>query len=106
VIQVPSQATLRKYGLSENDWKKLLEEQESVCFVCKQTPSSNRLCVDHEHVRGWKKLPPEKRKLYVRGLLCWRCNTTFVGRGITIERATNVAAYLQRYQQRRPVLPS
>lgn len=80
----------------------MADSQEHACFVCKVPPKKERLCIDHDHVKNWKKLPPETRKLYVRGLLCWRCNTTFLGRGITIERAENVVAYLKAYEARRP----
>jgi hypothetical protein len=103
MILVPSEATLKKYGLSEAEWKALLDSQEGVCFVCKLVPTKGRLCIDHEHVKGWKKMPPEKRKLYVRGLLCWVCNHYYLGRGINISKAKNVVAFLERYSARRPV---
>lgn len=104
-LSVPTQSTLKRYGLSEAEWRVMADEQGEACFVCKQKPMKGRLCIDHEHVKGWKKLPPELRKLYVRGLLCFRCNTTFVGRGATIERAEMVAVYLRRYAARRPPDP-
>lgn len=103
-LKTPTQSTLKRYGLSEEEWRKMADEQQEACFVCKQKPTKGRLCIDHEHVKGWKKMPPEKRKLYVRGLLCFRCNTTFVGRGITIDRAHSVAVYLERYEERKRYL--
>lgn len=93
----PKPKTLKKYGLTLEAWQTILERQGGVCAVCGQLPKSFRLCVDHEHQKGWKKKPPEERAKAVRGLLCWRCNTTFVGRGITFERANNVASYLLAY---------
>lgn len=42
-------------------------------------------------------MPPGERVKYVRGLLCWRCNATYLGRGITIERSRNVTTYLERF---------
>lgn len=69
--------------------------------MCKQKPKKGRLCIDHEHVKNWKKMDPCHRKLFVRGLLCFRCNTTFVGRGVTIERSQQVVMYLQAYALRR-----
>lgn len=101
-LQVPKLATVKKYGLSLEDWQALADAQGGVCYVCEKLTSTGRLCIDHEHVKNWKKLPPEQRKLFVRGLLCFRCNTTFVGRGVTIQRAERVAAYLRAYAQRRP----
>lgn len=99
----PKLPTLKKYGLSVEDWKKLADDQKHACFVCLQEPTKGRLCIDHEHAKGWKKMPPEQRKLFVRGLLCFRCNTTFVGRGVTIERAQGVVKYLERYRDAPPL---
>lgn len=100
MILTPSSATLKKYGLSESEWRAILEHQKGVCFVCEKEPSKGRLCIDHEHAKGWKKMPPEKRKLYVRGLLCWVCNHYYLGRGITIAKAQNVAKYLIEYENK------
>jgi hypothetical protein len=60
------------------------------------------MVIDHEHVRGWKKMPPEQRKLYVRGLTCWYCNSTYLGRGLTVAKAEGVVRYLKAYAARRP----
>lgn len=75
-------------------------QQGGLCYVCHQLPKSGRLHIDHEHVKKWKKLPPDQRKRYVRGLLCFRCNTSFVGRGVTVDRARNVVSYLENYTSR------
>lgn len=99
-MKPPSKATLAKYGLSEQEWLALLERQGGVCAVCGKVPSTGRLCTDHEHVRGWKKLPPEERKKYVRGILCFFCNHYYVGRSITVEKARRVVSYLQAYEER------
>ena len=93
----PSKATVKKYGLNLEEWKAMADAQNHACFVCKQEPKKGRLCIDHEHIKGWKKMPPEQRKKFVRGLLCWRCNTTFVGRAITVERSKAVTEYLENY---------
>lgn len=102
MIKEPSKATLAKYGLSKEDWLDLVKKQNAVCYVCLKLTSTGRLCIDHEHVKGWKKMPPEERKKYVRGLLCWVCNHYYLGRGITIEKAVRVADYLREYELRRP----
>ncbi len=99
MIAPPSALTLAKYGLSEDHWRELLWRQDSVCAVCKKAPTTGRLCIDHDHVRGWKKLPPEKRRLYVRGLLCFWCNSRYVGRSITVAKAENVVAYLKAHAE-------
>lgn len=100
MILTPSAATLKKYGLSEAEWKAILDAQGGVCFICKKVPTKGRLCIDHDHAKGWKKMPPEKRKTYVRGVLCWFCNFNYLARGITIERAKNVVTYLEQYAAR------
>lgn len=101
MIQTPKPATLKRYGLSEEEWRKMADAQGHACYVCRRVPKTGRLVIDHEHVKLWKKMPPEKRKIYVRGLLCWTCNATFLGRGITIERSRNVTRYLEEYELRK-----
>lgn len=105
MVPSPSPATLKKYGLTEAEWRAILDRQGGVCFVCQKVPKSGRLCTDHEHVKNWKKMPPEQRKLYVRGLLCWTCNHYYLARGITVERSQRVTLYLQEYVVRRPPTP-
>jgi nitrate/TMAO reductase-like tetraheme cytochrome c subunit len=57
----------KKYGLSEEEWKHMLEEQRSSCAICHvpfvEAPYNGRICVDHNHKTG-----------KVRGLLCVDCN--------------------------------
>lgn len=98
--RTPTLATLNKYGLSEGDFFMLLAYQGGVCAICGKVPNGH-WCIDHEHRKGWKKLPPGQRAACVRGILCWFCNHYYVGRGITIERAKNVVEYLQNYADRR-----
>jgi hypothetical protein len=101
-IKVPTQATLKKYGLSALDWLIMLDEQSWVCPIMGVTPSTGRFVIDHEHVKGWAAMPPEERKKYVRGLVSWYANHAYLGRGISVERAGNVLAFLTRYEMRRP----
>lgn len=92
----PSEKCLAKYGLTAVDWMDILERQGGHCAVCQEPRAS--LCVDHVHAKGWKKMPPEQRKLWVRGLLCFWCNTHYVGRGINHERSRRVTAYLEGFR--------
>lgn len=101
LITPPTRPTLQKYGLSLEEWQARLDEQGGVCAICKKVPSSGRLNIDHEHVRGWKKMAPAERKKYVRGLLCYVDNSVFVRRGATPERLRSAADYLQSYEERR-----
>lgn len=57
---------LRKYGISFDDYQKLLEKQNGKCAICGSNIGDsvgNRLYVDHNHKTG-----------KVRGLLCSNCN--------------------------------
>src|SRR5690348_17564393 len=61
----------RKFGITVEDYDKLLNEQGGVCAICKQPPEQvhrksgklRDLAVDHDHGTG-----------QVRGLLCADCN--------------------------------
>ena len=66
---------LRNYGITIEEWEAKREEQGNVCFICKTLPGKGILCTDHIHVKGYDKLPKEEKKKYVRGLLCFLCNT-------------------------------
>lgn len=101
-LLTPTPSTLKKYGLPLEVWQTMADQQGHACAVCKQEPTKGRLCIDHEHVKGWKKMIPSERVKYVRALLCFRCNTTYMGRGITVERSRGVTAVLEEYSLRRP----
>lgn len=50
------------YGISENEYQKLLKQQKGVCKICKKS-DFRRLGIDHSHKTG-----------KIRGLLCQKCN--------------------------------
>lgn len=58
--------TLKKYGLTIDDYNRMFEEQNGCCASCgdHQTLFTKRLVVDHNHTTG-----------KVRALLCNGCNT-------------------------------
>ena len=66
----------RLYGVTEEWYQAMLLAQGGACAICKWIPGPDdrELDVDHIHVDGWEEMPPEKRRLYVRGLLCGTCN--------------------------------
>ena len=81
-----------KYGITEEDYNNLLEQQNGLCAICKQPPDAGskgrtwRLHVDHDH-----------RTNEVRGLLCDNCNR---GIGLFQESVSNLEAatdYLKGY---------
>lgn len=95
----PSDKTLARYGLTAKEWRAMFRGQKNACAVCKK--KGNWFAIDHEHVRGWKKMTPSDRRRYVRGILCYWCNFRYAGRGITSEIALSVHRYLKAYEDRR-----
>lgn len=67
----------KTYGIKLVDWNRMFNDQGGVCWICKTMPKNNVLCIDHIHVKGYKKMPPEEKIKYIRGLLCFQCNTAF-----------------------------
>lgn len=99
-IRYPTEPTLQKYGLSYMEYAQLFYGQKGRCAICKN-PLTGRTNIDHQHgIRGWKKMPPEKRKTYVRGILCWTCNHLIVGRGVTSDRLWEAYNYLRLFEVR------
>lgn len=82
----------KTYGITLEDWNKMYEDQNRVCWICKTMPKNNILCIDHIHVKGYKKMVPEDRAKYVRALLCFQCNTAFA----RLERRRNPRDLLNR----------
>lgn len=57
-------ASIEQYGLTVDDYERMLAEQHESCGICDRHPTSvGPLVVDHDHESG-----------RVRGLLCRRCN--------------------------------
>ena len=55
---------VQRYGVSADDYNRMLAEQDGKCAICKNALSaSKRSGVDHCHETG-----------FIRGLLCGRCN--------------------------------
>jgi len=51
-------------------------------------------------VEGWANMPPEKRKIYVRGLVCFFCNRYYLAKAINQDKARNIVRYLDNYALR------
>lgn len=66
----------KTYGITLQEWEQMMESQGRVCWICKKTPGTGRLCVDHVHILGFKKMKPEEKKRFVRGILCFMCNVS------------------------------
>jgi hypothetical protein len=56
----------RAFGLTLEDYFAMLESQHGLCAICQKPPKEGTfLAVDHNHITG-----------KIRGLLCWRCNSS------------------------------
>jgi len=87
--------TLRRHGLTLDQYQALFKEQGGVCAMCKTPERTKRfgrvqhLCVDHDHETG-----------RVRGLLCVNCNKVL---GHAFDRPDILAAgalYLRNHRGR------
>lgn len=98
-MYLPSKQTLRRYGLTLDEYQAILIRQDGKCPICGKSP--DRFHIDHEHVKGWKNMPPDKKRTYVRGLLCWYCNRWYMSRNMTVSKAINMGEYLRDYEARK-----
>lgn len=74
-----------RYGLSEEEFKQRLEEQDNKCAICKEP--FGEIYVDHDHTTG-----------VVRGLLCHKCNSVL---GYVCDNPTILAeaiCYLEKHK--------
>lgn len=78
------------YGIDINHFEKMLELQKYSCEICKihQDNITGPLCVDHCHITG-----------EVRGLLCFRCNSSIGKFEDDINLLTSAINYLQKYSK-------
>lgn len=72
--------SLRRYGMTLDDYDVLLKQQKGVCAICGNSPKKGKnLHIDHDHNTG-----------VIRGLLCFRCNfgLSYFGENVdTLEKA-------------------
>jgi hypothetical protein len=84
----------RNYGITHEQYEKLLENQEGRCAICRTTePGGNRhsshFHVDHDHQTG-----------EIRGLLCCECNRGLGILGDNLENLERVISYLTRTKEK------
>lgn len=101
-VVITSDTSLKKYGLDQQGWLRLLRDQGWVCLICKKPSSTGRYVVDHFHAPRYKELTPEDKRSLIRGITCWFCNHAYLGRGINVEKARNVLVYLEEFEARKP----
>jgi hypothetical protein len=79
--------TLRRYGITKQEYDALFNAQNGRCAICKRPPTVRRLAVDHRHKDG-----------KVRGLLCWKCNKFVLGgSNEKLDILREAVAYLEKY---------
>jgi hypothetical protein len=78
-----------RYGISHDEYLRLLGEQGGRCAICgglpEGGPKSSRLHVDHDHDTG-----------RVRGLICLKCNSALAQFGDSLEGVMKAVEYLKR----------
>jgi len=78
----------RTYGITSDQYNKMLEDQNGVCKICfTGCLTKRRLAVDHCHVTG-----------KVRGLLCVKCNSVLGQVGDNIKILEEAIKYLKEHQ--------
>lgn len=75
-----------KYGITQDDFEKMLLSQDSKCAICGAAEPGGRGTwhVDHDH-----------ETVAVRGLLCWRCHSTLGKAGDSVELLQSMIDYLE-----------
>jgi hypothetical protein len=81
-----SKAQLAKYGLTPEEWQRILDYQGNRCAMCNRRFVHRSLppCVDHGHASG-----------IVRGALCRPCNYVLGERHDNMDWFKNTATYLK-----------
>jgi hypothetical protein len=82
----------KQYGITLEDYERMLDEQGGVCAICGLASPDKPLCVDHNHQSG-----------AVRGLLCNPCNTILGRWRDSPEVAERAKQYLLKHSQLRLV---
>ena len=92
-----------KYGLTQDQFTRLLEEQDSRCGICQQLFTVKRFPVlDHDHsCCPTRSLTNDRLTSFcgncIRGLLCTSCNVALGMFGDNIERLLSAVKYLKFY---------
>jgi hypothetical protein len=93
-----AQVLREKYGLTPDQYDRMLQEQNGVCAICRQPETRRgsggeprRLSVDHDHRTG-----------VVRALLCGRCHTVTSAVEESPDLLEAVRLYLARHSNSLP----
>lgn len=68
---------MKNYGITEAEYKLLLDYTDGTCWICSKPPKEGKnLSVDHDHQveKTWG------IRESIRGILCFMCNRRLIGR--------------------------
>ena len=74
----------RKYGISGDEFREIIEKQNGKCPICTNSINKN-FSVDHEHGTG-----------RIRGIICNNCNLAIGNAGDSPDRLRAMASYLEK----------
>lgn len=81
-----------KYGITDEQYQVMLQEQNGVCAICKQISKRKdriiNLSIDHNHKTG-----------RIRGLLCTQCNQGLGSFKDSKEQLKAAISYLEQYNE-------
>lgn len=80
-------STVKRYGMTTDDYARMLDAQGGGCAICANPPRDRRLAIDHCHTTG-----------KVRGLLCGPCNVSLGQFGDSPRTLLEAAKYLLKHQ--------
>jgi len=88
---------LRRYGISVEDFERMLERQDGRCAICKRTEPGTRgwhVDHDHSHHEDGSGCPD-----CVRGILCSLCNNALGMVNDSTEILNNMISYLRGWKE-------
>ncbi|MBL0320710.1 MAG: endonuclease VII domain-containing protein [Alphaproteobacteria bacterium] len=94
------------YGIRLAEYNEMLASQDGKCGICGKTETGGRIfasgkagfAIDHKHVDGYSKMPPEEKRKYVRGLLCVACNNRVLSLLEDVDLVRKAEKYLEKYR--------
>lgn len=73
------------YGLSEDEFRELLDSTIGACPICEEEFGSHTACIDHDHETG-----------EIRGIICRKCNLMLGRINDDIDILLNAIEYLKK----------
>jgi hypothetical protein len=94
----------RQYGLTSEDVARRWDYQGGLCPICWKQLTAKVWVIEHQHVKGFAKLPPGEKAKHFRGLVCGWDNHRVLS---MCERAGYMrVANVVRYLWQPPISPS